>query len=149
MVNLKKLIGILTKLDQYLNNLLKLAGLDRGDFLADFTKTGSAKYYLQIAVESCIDAAHHIIVSERFRAPENYYESFVILNEEGIIPDEFLPTLRQMVRFRNRLVHLYWEVDDETIYDVLQTNLNDFETFVQHVLTFVERNEPPRDDKND
>jgi uncharacterized protein YutE (UPF0331/DUF86 family) len=51
-----------------------------------------------------------------------------VLHEEGIIADEFLPTLRQMVRFRNRLVHLYWDVDDEIVYEVLRKNLSDFET---------------------
>jgi len=138
MVNPKKLAGILVNLEQYRANLEKLAEHERDDFLTDFTKVGSAKYFLQVAIESCINAAHHIIASEGFRAPQDYYDSFVALNEQEIIPDEFLPTLREMVRFRNRLVHLYWEVDDEVIYSILQTNLDDFRTFAQYVLALIE-----------
>jgi uncharacterized protein YutE (UPF0331/DUF86 family) len=51
-----------------------------------------------------------------------------VLNEEGILPDDFMPTLRQMVSFRNRVVHLYWDMDDATIYDILQRNLSLFST---------------------
>lgn len=138
MVNPKKLAGILANLEQYRANLEKLAQYERDDFMTDFTKVGSAKYFLQVAIESCINAAHHVIASEGFRAPRDYYDSFVVLNEQEIIPDEFLPTLREMVRFRNRLVHLYWEVDDEAIYSILQTNLDDFRTFAQYVLALLE-----------
>jgi uncharacterized protein YutE (UPF0331/DUF86 family) len=137
-VNPKKLVGILANLEKYLVFLRELAEQEQVDFLADFTKVGSARYFLQVAVESCINAAHHIIASEKFRAPQDYFDSFVVLKEENIIPDDFLPTLRQMVRFRNRLVHLYWEADDEIVYDILQTNLDDFEIFTQHVLAFME-----------
>lgn len=48
----------------------------------------------------------------------------------------FLPKLKQMVRFRNRLVHMYWEIDAEIIYDeILQDDLGDFDTFVKHILS--------------
>jgi uncharacterized protein YutE (UPF0331/DUF86 family) len=148
-VNPKKLAGILANLEGYLVNLRKLAEYERNDFLADFTKVGSARYFLQVAVESCINAAHHIIASEGFRAPQDYYDAFVVLNEESVIPDEFLTTLREMVRFRNRLVHLYWEVDDDIVYDILRTNLNDFEVFAQYVLVLMEQEEEKRGNEND
>jgi uncharacterized protein YutE (UPF0331/DUF86 family) len=135
-------------LEQYLDNLRTLAEYERDDFLTDFTKTGSARYFLQVAIESCINVAHHIIASERFRAPQDYYDSFVVLHEQDIIADEFLPTLRQMVRFRNRLVHLYWEVDDEIVYEVLQENLNDFGTFTKYVLNFVTPEEKEQGNDN-
>jgi uncharacterized protein YutE (UPF0331/DUF86 family) len=37
--------------------------------------------------------------------------------------------LRAMARFRNRLVHLYWDVDDAGVHDYLQTGLADMERF--------------------
>jgi uncharacterized protein YutE (UPF0331/DUF86 family) len=88
-------------------------------------------------VESCLDVSNHIIASERFRSPKNYAESFEILTEQGIFPATFLPTLRRMVQFRNRLVHLYWEIDAEIIYEILQKNLGDFDIFVKHILSYM------------
>ena len=56
-----------------------------------------------------------------------------------IEPDAFLPTLRQMVSFRNRVVHLYWEVDDLTVYRIVRENLDDFETYIGYVLGYPEQ----------
>lgn len=38
-----------------------------------------------------------------------------------------------MGKFRNLLVHLYWKVDDERIYEVLQSELDDFEDFIGQI----------------
>jgi len=43
-----------------------------------------------------------------------------------------------MVSFRNRVVHLYWEVDDNTMYRILQDNLGDFENYITYILDFVQ-----------
>jgi uncharacterized protein YutE (UPF0331/DUF86 family) len=135
-VNPKTLASILNNLRSYQGKLLILAGYSREEFIRDFTKVESAKHLLQVCVECCLDTAHHVAADEGYRTPQDSYDAFVVLNEEGILPDEFMPTLRQMVSFRNRVVHLYWDVDDATIYDILQRNLGDFETFVSHILNF-------------
>ncbi len=137
MVRPDKVEGILENLRGYVEKLKHLASLSREEFLSDFTKVESAKHLFQVSVESCIDVSNHIIASERFRAPKSYAETFEILAEQGVIERDFLPTLRQMVQFRNRLVHLYWEVDVEVIYDLLQKNLGDFETFTSQILRYL------------
>lgn len=47
-----------------------------------------------------------------------------------------MPVLRQMVSFRNRVVHLYWEVDDAAVYKILKENLGDFNVHIQHILNY-------------
>jgi uncharacterized protein YutE (UPF0331/DUF86 family) len=136
-----KIEGILENLRGYVQKLHHLASLARKDFLSDFTKIESAKHLFQVSVECCIDVSNHIIASERFRAPKTYAEAFEILAEQGILAKEFLATVRQMVQFRNRLVHLYWEVDVEVIYDILQRNLEDFETFTKQILKYLSAHE--------
>ena len=137
MVRPDKVEGILENLRGYVEKLKHLASLRREEFLSDFTKVESAKHLFQVSVESCIDVSNHIIASERFRAPKSYVETFEILVEQGFIEKDFLPTLRQMVQFRNRLVYLYWEVDAEVIYDILQKNLGDFEIFTSQILRYL------------
>ena len=141
MVRPDKVEGILENLRGYVQKLNRLASLKRKEFLSDFTKIESAKHLFQVSVECCIDVSNHIIASERFRPPKTYAESFEILGEQGIIANESLPTLRQMVQFRNRLVHLYWEVDAEIIYDILQRNLEDFEIFTKQILKYLSGDE--------
>ena len=141
MVRPDKVEGKLENLREYVQKLTHLASLERKDFLSDFTKIESAKHLFQVSVECCLDVSNHIIASERFRAPKTYAEAFEILAEQGIIAKESLPTLRQMVQFRNRLVHLYWALDAEVIYDILQKDLEDFETFTRQILKYLSGDE--------
>ena len=42
-----------------------------------------------------------------------------------------------MVRFRNRVVHLYWEIDDQQLYSILTHDTADFDRFVQCILDHI------------
>ncbi len=137
MVNLKTTTFILNNLRSYQDKLSILAGYSREDFLQDFTKVESAKHLLQVSIECCLDIAHHIVADEGYRTPQDSYDTFIILHEQDILPDSFMPVLRQMISFRNRVVHLYWDVNDVTVYDITQQNLADFNTFVGHILSFI------------
>jgi uncharacterized protein YutE (UPF0331/DUF86 family) len=136
MADLETLTSILGNLQGYLEKLAILAAVPEDAFLQDFTNVESAKHLLQVSIECCLDMAHHIVADEGYRTPTDYYDTFVVLNENGILPEAFMPTLRQMVSFRNRLVHLYWDVDDATVYRILQENLGDFETYVGYILDY-------------
>jgi uncharacterized protein YutE (UPF0331/DUF86 family) len=129
MVSPDKIEGIFRSLDAYVKILDALRQLPKAELLADAARLGGAKYYLQVAIECCVDIANHLIARQRWRAPKSHADSFAILAENGVISAEFLLTTRQMVGMRNRLVHLYWEVDAETVYETLQNNLPDFDRF--------------------
>lgn len=138
MVDPKVLASRIGKLRSYLEKLRILAAIPQEEFLHDFTKVESAKHLLQVSVECCLDIAHHIVADEGYRTPADYYDTFVVLNEKDILPESFMPTLRQMVSFRNRVVHLYWDVDDATVYRILQENMGDFETYISYILDFTQ-----------
>jgi len=42
-----------------------------------------------------------------------------------------------MAKFRNRLVHLYWEINPEKIFEIVQNNLEDFKLFEKKIVEFV------------
>lgn len=138
MVDPDTLASILSNLRGSLEKLDVLASLPQDRFVQDFTNVESAKHLLQVSIECCLDIAHHIVADEGYRSPENNYDTFVVLAEHGVLPDRFMPTLRQMVSFRNRVVHLYWDVDDIVVYRILQENLADFETYIGYVLNFIQ-----------
>ena len=50
-----------------------------------------------------------------------------------------------MVKFRNRLVHLYWKVNEEEVYEIIQKSLKDIEEFVQHMQAFLKRSKTSHD----
>ena len=129
MVSTEKIIRKFASLDEHLDVLRKLADTPVEDFIRDKILIGSMRYYLQVSVESCLDVANHVIASERYRAPKDYSDSFAVLEEEGVVPGDLSNRLRQMAKFRNRLVHLYGEIDDRQVHAIVQTDLGDIEQF--------------------
>ncbi len=99
------------------------------------------QHILQICVETLVNMAHHIIASCNFKIPRSNIESFEILASEGIIKDyTLLENLKKMARFRNLVVHRYWEVDNEKILEILQRDLDDFNEFAASISTFLKNN---------
>lgn len=99
----------------------------------------SVERALQIAIEACLDIGRRIIVLEGFRYPQDNRDVFQVLCEEGVIPEDLLPTMVNMARFRNVLVHEYVRVDDATVYGILKKRLEDFDAYARAVVDYLER----------
>jgi len=134
MVSKEKIQQKFALLEDYLNTLQKISQTPVDQFLRDKILIGSAKYYLQVSIECCLDVAHHIISAERFRAPSDYADSFRILEEQGMLDKDLMLRLQQMAKFRNRLVHLYGEIDNQYIFKILSSDLEDFRLFEKTVI---------------
>lgn len=117
--------SILSEYLQGIKRLEELAALKKEDFLTDPHKVASAKYHLIICIEAAIDLCNHLIAKNRLRVPEDYADTFRIMGENSLLPQDFVPRLTAMAGFRNRLVHRYWEVDNKKVFSILQENLPD------------------------
>jgi len=136
-VNPSRVEEKLRRLEEYVSVLHELRAIPRAELLADRIRLGSAKYYLQVAIESCLDVAGHVIASEGFRSPKDYGDTFTVLAEQGVLERAFADKLRQMVKFRNRLVHLYAEIDNRQVADALDADLGDFGRFRDCVVRLI------------
>ncbi|MFP3928978.1 MAG: type VII toxin-antitoxin system HepT family RNase toxin [Desulfobacteraceae bacterium] len=54
-----------------------------------------------------------------------------------VISAELSSRLRKMIRFRNILVHRYWEVDDSRILEYARKDLQDLHDLLSAVWTFL------------
>jgi uncharacterized protein YutE (UPF0331/DUF86 family) len=120
-----------------LERLEDLKALSESDFLSDWHKIDSAKYNLIVVIEGMIDLCNHIIAKNGFRTPEDYADTFKVMAERGAFGEEFTATLIQIARFRNRLVHIYWEVDDHELYQIVESRLPDIKTFLNGFGRFI------------
>jgi uncharacterized protein YutE (UPF0331/DUF86 family) len=120
-----------------LQRLEDLGKLSEAEFAADPHKVGSAKYNLIVAIEGTVDLSNHIISKNAFRTPEDYADTFRVMEEKGVFDTEFTGSLIQMARFRNRLVHIYWDIDDAEIYRIIQTRLQDIRRFLREIGNFL------------
>ena len=95
MVSKEKIFQKFNLMDEYLNILKDIAKKPVDTFLKDKILIGSAKYYLQVSIECCLDVANHIIASERLRVPKDYADSFKVVQEEGLISGKLGKRLQQ------------------------------------------------------
>jgi uncharacterized protein YutE (UPF0331/DUF86 family) len=129
MVSVEKIVDKFCRLDEYLGILKSVQNTSIEVFLKDKILIGAAKYYLQVSIECCLDVANHIIAAEGFRAPKDYADSFTVLEEQDVVDAALGMKLRQMAKFRNRLVHLYGEIDDAYVHEFINKELRDILAF--------------------
>jgi uncharacterized protein YutE (UPF0331/DUF86 family) len=67
MISTEKISRKFIQLDEYLDILDKISETSIDVFVKDKIIVGSAKYYLQVSIEICLDVANHIIATKRFR----------------------------------------------------------------------------------
>ena len=118
-------------------NLEDLQKLSDKEFIADAHKIGSAKYSLIVAIEGAVDLCNHIIAKNGLRTAEDYADTFKVMNEQGAFDQEFTGLLIQMARFRNRLVHIYWDIDDQELFRIIQGRLGDIKRFLKECGIFI------------
>ena len=133
----EKMVKLVSELRKSVARLTDIAKLPQDEFLNDPDKIGSMKYHFIVAIESSIDMCNHIISRNGYRVPEDYGDTFRVMGEVGALDTDFSDDLRNMAKFRNRLVHLYWEVDDKQLYEILQNRLIDFKKFLDSLSSFL------------
>jgi uncharacterized protein YutE (UPF0331/DUF86 family) len=112
----------------------QLRTLARAEALrADIREQRFVEHTLQIAIQSALDVASHIVSDERLGEPETNRELFDLLVGAGRLPEALGSSLRDMAGFRNILVHGYQEVDLGIVEDVLAHHLDDLLAFVAAV----------------
>jgi uncharacterized protein YutE (UPF0331/DUF86 family) len=62
---------------------------------------------------------------------------FEELYNEGVISKESLEKYRLMIRFRNRIVHLYQEVSQDEVFKIILDDLDDFKEFIKEIGEYV------------
>lgn len=134
----ERILEHLKRLNKYYLHLLDFKSLSADEFEKDNIMRAAGERYLQLAIESCLNIGNRIISLRQFdqpvNTPETYADIFVELQRLGIVDSDFSKRLINMAKFRNRLVHLYWELETETVYRIIQENVEDFKLFQDKIV---------------
>jgi uncharacterized protein YutE (UPF0331/DUF86 family) len=98
-------------------------------FLADGDTRDIACYRLLLAIEAALALCYHVSARHLRQVPEDYAGCFAGLARAGVIPEVLSWRLQQMAKFRNLLVHVYWEVDYGRVFDAIEADLDDLTEF--------------------
>jgi uncharacterized protein YutE (UPF0331/DUF86 family) len=131
-VNKDKVEQRLLKLEQTIRKLKVIGSYSWDEYKHDEGLKDRAERNLQLAAQACIDIANHIVADSGFRAPSSYGDAFIVLMEEGILPEDLTESMKMIAGFRNILVHDYLKIDDQSVYNSL-SNLKDLTNFAWYI----------------
>jgi uncharacterized protein YutE (UPF0331/DUF86 family) len=134
MVDAPRLRSLLARYREYRGYLEELGKRSNEALRSDFAVMGGVRHYLLLAIETILDLGSHVISSEGFEPPKNYADIYRVLRDERILTAELADNLMAMARFRNVLVHLYADVDEERVLSILRGSLTDMDEFVDSIL---------------
>jgi uncharacterized protein YutE (UPF0331/DUF86 family) len=137
-LNVNSIRQRLQKLEQYIDELEKQQSITVEAFRSDFTCQLAVERAFQAAIEGCTDIAAHIVSVYQLGHPNESRDVFKFLIEAGYLEQDFGQAMMAMISLRNRLVHLYWDIDVEKLYQYLQEDvkfLHQFRDFTLQILT--------------
>jgi len=123
MVRDEGLLAHLRELDEAAGDWERYRSITLEDLRGDRDKRNMVLHALLVSIQASIDIANHLIAASSSRRPETYRESFAILCDEGLIPEDLSVQLSDLAGFRNVLVHLYCRLNLDEVYGVLQDDL--------------------------
>lgn len=110
-------------------------------FRSDFTRQDAAILNVVRACEQSIDLANNMLKSRKLGIPTSSSEGFSLLARNNLIPEELAERLKEMVHFRNLVVHQYQAVNMEILEWVLREGYEDLVAFTKGVVAVETRSE--------
>ncbi|RJP32310.1 MAG: DUF86 domain-containing protein [Candidatus Omnitrophota bacterium] len=105
-------------------------------FDTDYTRQDAAVLNVLRACELAIDLANHIIKSEKLGIPNTSVDSFELLRKKFVLDDALMGKMKNMVHFRNLIVHQYTTLDMEIVKKVIQEDLQDLVLFTDWIVEY-------------
>lgn len=107
----RKLARILRNLD----DLAPVEGLSLEAFRAERFRQKATERLLQEIVEAAVDVNLHLLRVHGAPSAPDYFRSFTLLGEAGLVPGGLTEELAPSTGLRNRLVHEYDDLDDAIV----------------------------------
>ena len=139
-LNIEMLTGRIDVIRAALSRLKELSKLSRDEFLEDYKNPASAETFIRHCLEAIFDIGRHILAKTgKVRLTHEYKNIAKGLGESGVISKQLMSTLIEMAGYRNRIVHLYHEITDEELYEIIQKDLKDIEQFILETGEFLKK----------
>ncbi len=118
-LNIEKVYAKFRDIRESIDRLLAFRDMSLDDFLKDGDKQDIASFRLIVATEAAIDICLHVAAKMLKQVPEEYSGCFKLLADHEIIDTDLSLRLVKMARFRNLLVHRYWEIEYARMYEII------------------------------
>ena len=118
MIDIEKVKSRVLTIRENVAKIKQYAGLTDDDFWIDERNLYSIKYLMLESIEAAASLCSHFVAHYGGQSPSSFPECFETLGRLGIVSDELRDKLIAMARFRNLLVHRYWEIDNQRVLKI-------------------------------
>jgi len=137
-LNTDKIYSKFRDIKESIDRLKAFRDISLDEFLNDRDKQDIASFRLIVAIEAAIDMCLHIEAKVFKKVPEEYAGCFKLLCDHGLIDLDLSIRLGRMARFRNLLVHQYWEIDHSRMYEIITgSDVGDLEEFMSQISRWI------------
>jgi uncharacterized protein YutE (UPF0331/DUF86 family) len=106
------------------------------DLQKDFDIQDIISINLERAIQLCVDIAAVIISERNLKTSNTMAGSFLVLEDNGILPEQLSLNLQKAVGFRNVSVHEYASIDWNIVFDVIHNHLGSFKEYLKIAASF-------------
>jgi uncharacterized protein YutE (UPF0331/DUF86 family) len=113
--------------DQLLRLETHLRGVEREVFRDSWALRSMTERALQVAVEIMIDISERILALENAGPAATAGDALIALVQLRVIQE--IRPYRDMIKFRNLLVHQYADINPDLLFEIATQKLDDFRSF--------------------
>jgi len=136
-LDIEKIKKRVSEIEESINEINKIVSINEYEFWKDKRNITSVKYYLLEAIEAVGEICVHIVAKKFGKGVNSLSECINILEKEEILNKELSSRLKKMIKFRNKLIHKYWDIDDKLVYEYAKNETDDFTDFIKEIKKFL------------
>ena len=130
-LNRDKLRNLISDIESCRQELAALLVQPKEIFINDRHLYAQLEHYFRRSLEGILTAGTHIL-SRLPMETKDYAAIIQSLGTAGVIPPEFAQRNIGLAGYRNRLVHMYWEVSPAELYDTVREHVDDIGKFAEY-----------------
>jgi uncharacterized protein YutE (UPF0331/DUF86 family) len=119
----------LADLDQHLVQVSEYREITAEDYLRDWKLQRIVERTLEMAIETCVDIAMHVITEHGLRVPSTYSEAFEALGQTELLDADMRAVTVRLAGFSNVVVHEYARGDGAMVVGIMADLVDDLTRF--------------------
>ncbi len=137
-LDISKIKNLISEIEENAAVLKEFSSMTPEEFKADKKNYGLCEHHLRRALEGILTIGTHILSRLPVKT-KDYQEIILSLGKLGVIPEDFAEKNKQLASYRNRMVHIYWEISPDEIYKIIKKHLEDIEKFCEYFLEYARK----------
>ena len=125
----------------YLEELKDLLKFNNEEIKSNSGRMHTGERLFQFIADTALDVNHHLIRELNLEVTDDLQNTFHIIAENDILPQDFANKIAPSVKFRNLIVHVYEKLDKDLFLKYLREGYSDFKKYVECISEYLDKSE--------